>query len=677
MQIANRKLPQYLLMLMTLGVLAGVGGCLLRYRVEARNRRVELGVEWQEIAQLASLSGKSPLTVLNEFKERGVSALIVQEDTFASLEQTGAIVHNASKGLTEIRVESERVQEQIERALKIRNLAKNLTETAVTTQNTLKTPSEGTYFEGLTNIPDHTWRLLSPVPYTHLRTLGIGLPEDAVSTAKAAKLQIVARTSNFPGVTPTTAQNQLNSLKEQGVQMVIFTGEEVLGYRGLEAEVSQLLRDPKVSPKEGELPSTGVAFGAVEFGKQKGDVQISSHLHGDFIRVHSIQVAEMAQMTDKEIIERYVRAGQERNIRFLYIRLLTQAGIDPISDNLKYLDKIVRGLKSGSKWTGGALDTGVANRFSNPLIPRFLFAVIGLGVAGGLMWMLLCIAPFPKAFQTKGTFLLSVLCAGLSYWGEQGREYVALLAGIAFPTIACLSVFPNLLHAPETPDSPAVAFHKAVRALIQASLITSLGIVMVASILATRPFMMHVKQYLGIKVQHLIPLLIVATLAFLGGAAQDNETYIDFKRRIRTRAQQIANEPARFGILLLSLVVIVFLAFVVARTGNDSGAGASGIEMKFRALLEKVLVVRPRTKEFLFGHPFFLVGLALWWRGKRSWGLPLFVFGCMGQVSLLNTFCHIHTPLIISFWRDFIGLMIGIGLAWIAFQAVGRKSHVA
>ena len=335
----------------------------------------------------------------------------------------------------------------------------------------------------------------------------------------------------------------------------------------------------------------------------------------------------------------------------------------------------MRGLKSGTKWTGGGLDTGAANRFADPAIPRPLFALIGLGVAGGLMWMLHCIAPLSKTFEIRGSLLLSLLCGGLCYWNEQGREYVALLAGIAFPTIACLRVFPDLLGEANAPDSPAQAFRKAFRALLHASMITSLGIVMVASVLATRPFMMHVKQYMGIKAQHLIPLLIVATLAFLGGAARENEDYRAFKRRIRARIQQVANEPARFGVLLISLIVIGFLAFVVARTGNDSGAGASGIEMKLRAVLEKVLVVRPRTKEFLFGHPFFLVGLALWWRGKRSLGLPLFVFGCIGQVSLLNTFCHIHTPLIISFWRGVVGLAIGTIAGWIAFQFAGRRGQ--
>lgn len=682
MQTSNRPTPRPILLLVAIGVLAGLFGVLLRYRVEARNRRVELGVEWQEVAQLASMSGKSPVETLKEFKKRGVSGLIVQEDTLTSLEQSGEVVFEQTPTLGAIRVKSEDVLKRIEHTLKTRNLVGNLDDLLKgnsskpdnnENRKRLNTPSLFTYNGFLHG----SGVVLASVPYAYLRTSGVGLPPDALSAAKEAGLQVTARTGNFPGATPETIRRHLADLKEQGAQIVIFTGEEVLGYRGLEAETAQLLRDPKTPTKEGEPPSSGVAFGAVEFGKQKGDSKIAERLRGDFIRVHSIQVAEMATMTDKEIIERYVRAGQERNIRFLYVRLLTQAGVDPIEENLRYVEKIARGLKAGTKWTGGGLDTGTANRFADPAIPRPLFALIGLGVAGGLMWTLHCIAPLSKSFETRGAALFSLLFAGLCYWNEQGRQYAALLAGIAFPTIACLRVFPDLLSEPSESGSLSQAFRKAFRALASASLTTALGIVMVASVLATRPFMMHVKQYFGIKAQHLVPLLIVATLAFLGGAARENETLEAFKERIRARIRQVANEPARFGVLIVSLLVIIFLAFVVARTGNDSGAGASGIEMKFRALLEKVLVVRPRTKEFLFGHPFFLVGLALWLRGKRSLGLPLFVFGCIGQVSLLNTFCHIHTPLILSFWRDFIGLAIGTVLGWIALQVIGRDAKRA
>ena len=114
------------------------------------------------------------------------------------------------------------------------------------------------------------------------------------------------------------------------------------------------------------------------------------------------------------------------------------------------------------------------------------------------------------------------------------------------------------------------------------------------------------------------------------------------------------------------MVALAGFAMILARTGNEPGVGVSGFELKLRSVLDRVLPIRPRTKEFLIGHPIMVLGLGMWWRGRRKWALPLFVVGVIGQVSFLNTFCHIHTPLRLSFIRDITGLvlgtLIGIGL---------------
>lgn len=179
-------------------------------------------------------------------------------------------------------------------------------------------------------------------------------------------------------------------------------------------------------------------------------------------------------------------------------------------------------------------------------------------------------------------------------------------------------------------------------------------------LLATRPFMVQATQFLGIKAQHAVPLLIVTLAAVVGGVALPGETWERYKTRASEHFRAALDEPARFGMLIFGIVALAGLALVVARTGNDAGVGVSGIELKSRAILDRLLPARPRTKEFLVGHPAFLLGLAWWWRGRKRLGLTAFVIGSLGQVSILNTFCHIHTPLIISVWRDLIGLVFGI-----------------
>jgi hypothetical protein len=52
--------------------------------------------------------------------------------------------------------------------------------------------------------------------------------------------------------------------------------------------------------------------------------------------------------------------------------------------------------------------------------------------------------------------------------------------------------------------------------------------------------------------------------------------------------------------------------------------------------------------------------------------LPIFVVGVIGQVSILNTFCHTHTPLHLSLIRDVTGLVFGTVLGLALFWIVDR-----
>jgi hypothetical protein len=60
-----------------------------------------------------------------------------------------------------------------------------------------------------------------------------------------------------------------------------------------------------------------------------------------------------------------------------------------------------------------------------------------------------------------------------------------------------------------------------------------------------------------------------------------------------------------------------------------------------------------------------MLAVALALRNRRAW-LPLVaLLAGVGQVSLVNTFCHFHTPLVVSLLRTGHGLWIGalIGVA--------------
>jgi hypothetical protein len=121
-----------------------------------------------------------------------------------------------------------------------------------------------------------------------------------------------------------------------------------------------------------------------------------------------------------------------------------------------------------------------------------------------------------------------------------------------------------------------------------------------------------------------------------------------------------------------ALVVFVLLVLVVLRSGNDPGVGVSAGELKVRALLDQLLYTRPRFKEFLVGHPALVIGLALALLRRPKIALPFLLVGALGQVSMLNTFCHLHTPLLVSLLRAVLGFTIGAVLGTAACLVLVR-----
>ena len=104
-------------------------------------------------------------------------------------------------------------------------------------------------------------------------------------------------------------------------------------------------------------------------------------------------------------------------------------------------------------------------------------------------------------------------------------------------------------------------------------------------------------------------------------------------------------------------------AVYILRTGNF-GLPVANMEIVLREFLEKVLVVRPRTKEFLIGHPALYI-LLRERRGKAAWLMPVAV---IGQLSMVNTFSHIHTPLLVTLIRTGYGLVFGYIIGWTVYQ---------
>ncbi len=644
----HRSIHRITLALIAIGALAGLYAAALRFRAENRNRGVEMAIDAGEAATLAAVAHTSLDDVLLRFRALGVESLAISEDTPETLEDAGLLEVNATRNT--LAAASPALLDRIAQGFADRGL---VVEPGYKGDDPLWTA-----------FTDPSGRAVSVHGgYASLRTIGIGPDPATAAAAKRCGLGIVARIGNYPGASLPNMTRVLTRLRDVGATTVVFSGTEVLGYRGAHKDAAAAFEQ------------SGLRYGQIEFGKQKGDEKLAAALRSQFVRVHSIAEGEMGLLDRNEAIDRFARAARERNIRLCYIRMLSFAGADPVQENLDY----IKAIKVGTM-RRGEMGFRAATLFGDPGVPRWAFILIGLGVGAGAGLLLRRFVPMSSAAEVCVGVGMPLLAAALvGAGGETGRKMAALLASLVFPTLACLRREVLDDDAAEPPMLAGAAMRRAFGALVSASGVTALGIVYVIGLLASLPFMVKTEQFAGIKLAHGLPILLIGIVAITGLPAEGGW------RRACERAAALMAEPIRVGALLACIVAALGLGMAIMRTGNEPGVGVSGAELRARAVLDKVLPVRPRTKEFLIGHPCFVLAVGLWWRGRRRWAKPLFVVGAVGQVSILNTFCHIHTPLYLSFIRDLTGLAFGAALGaavllvveWLLIRRAARNGSAA
>lgn len=465
-----------------------------------------------------------------------------------------------------------------------------------------------------------------------LRTTAVGLnPYDALC-AKEAGLEIVARHANVLGANPAYIHDVLDESKSLGANAFLAAGEQVLGQRD------------SVEDMTSSLETLHMVYLTPEFTKIAGDAKATAFIPGRTIRLHSMQQAEVDKATPASIVDRYKLAFRERNIRWLLVRPVTFGGGDPVKALCESLESIKQGVAS----EGGALKT--PRPFTEPNVPRVAFLLIGLF---SVPWMAFVYVRYGRLDWQRWLIFVLLAGIGLAAFSESMRTYSALAIGVSGPIAAYA-----LWAANRDRWSPLVSF-------LAVSLVSLTAGLAVAGLLNGLPYFIQVKQALGIKMILIAPVLAVgAMLLYEFWTPKD-----------------LMQQPIQWGQALLSLAVAGAVLVLLMRSGNDSPGAVSDAELKFRALLDRFMYTRPRTKEILLGHPAMVLGLLTYqWSRRSPKVLPIAVvlltLGAVGQSDIVDTLCHLHTPLDIGLARIGLGVLIGgiIGLlAWVPLRALLRR----
>ncbi|HMS54685.1 MAG TPA: DUF5693 family protein [Fimbriimonadaceae bacterium] len=458
-------------------------------------------------------------------------------------------------------------------------------------------------------------QIILPLPPSKARELSIGLDPVQCKQIMAADLTVVARVANFVGSEPASINRTLEWASENGATALLPLGDQVLGRRDNMKMVALALRQ------------LGMAYCSPEFSKLGGDQNMLEFAPDNVIRLHAAQAAELDKLPLADAVERYVRAAKERNMRMLLLRPIALSSPSPLDSFGEFVGKVNEGL------TAEGLAIGRARPFSEFQSPVPSIAIAAVSVP--VIW-----------------FVLTSVLASFPWWTGIIAALLTL-ASLKLPFIGAICY-------------PVLGFILIDRVRLRSIWISFLIIALCAitgglAIAATHSgvaYTVRADQFTGVKAAHFAPLLLIAT----------------FWLSRLTNMRSGLDAPVSWRQALTTLVVLGALVFMAARTGNDNPAAVSGFELKLRSVLDSILLVRPRTKEFMIGHPLLFVGLGLliaFWNGRTrlapGWIALMLTAGAIGTTSIVNTFCHFHTPITLSLMRVLVGLISGgiIGaLAW-------------
>ncbi|WP_312504946.1 DUF5693 family protein [Lysinibacillus sp.] len=433
--------------------------------------------------------------------------------------------------------------------------------------------------------------------------------------------------------------DQLLALKEASAGRLLGQGDEAIGFG--QEKGNQLVE---------KLSDAGYYFYTIESNPLKGESKIAQMTDYDMIRLHSINVNKETKLKLNASIDRTTRAVKERNIRSIFYHIKTSGNAkENVEETIDYLNGVHDAMPDH-------FQPGEPKLFDKVAVPAWVTAAVLLAgilftfiVSELVKWM-------PLRIVAAG-FMAILAIAYFILKSTLFLQAFALIIAVLAPTYAVIKSAQG-----------STKMSKILVQYLKAVAISLIGIVIVIGLLNGNAFMTGFATFKGVKLVYLIPIMgvLLFTLIEINRLADQN-----IKKSL-SNTVTLLNKELKYWHVLLLIVVAGIGLFYISRTGNSGSV--SDLELAFRQWLENTLYVRPRTKEFLIGFPFFV--LALYVMGiNRKWGSILLVPGVIGFLSIVNTFTHLHIPVAVSVLRTLYSVSLGfvIGLVFIFIFKIGYR----
>lgn len=673
-----------------------------RYRVEKQNDTVEQVADYQAVLMMAQRDGLDAKTLLHKFKDAGITTLVVYDTTLERLDREGRLAaapgselahaapgawHGAFDALLQggtVRPDAVYVargadgtawQETME-DLRLRYGTDRIRTVAGGVVEVLGD-------DRLLQVPDYRSQ-------TPLMQAPLGLSTEELKAVQDAGFYVAVRTQNYLPVREEALHSMFRRIDASGAKVTSYIpcGSEVVGF------------PDKIQVMADELTKRNIRLGLLEhvtqlqFTKFDGLDPLLRAVDYNAPRVYNIDALENSKLLMPDALRRWALADEERNIRINYIRFFNkpQGSLSVERLNLSYVQQITESVKARGFRTGVATvlqnpygaqvlnSDGTLKRTENgapvfggayfPSPYFFLVTALG-GLAALALYLRLICRRFTMPYQLGLVVLGMVVTAATLLFGRGllMRQMLALVTASVFPVLS-ISVILRIWDEirGDGTSTPAI-LGNALWQLALAVAISLVGATLNAAIMGDNRFFLEADIYRGVKATFVLPV-VLTLLLFLseydifhcGGKAVAERPASALGQIVRV---------CRTRISLYHLVILgalLFAAYIfVGRSGHTDGVPVPALEIKLRVFLEQVMYARPREKEFMIGHPAFFLAAFAAYRKAPAWLRMVLVLGAViGQGSLVQTFCHMRTPAIMSYIRALDGYVLGAVLGVIA-----------
>ncbi|AIQ20920.1 hypothetical protein H70357_32800 [Paenibacillus sp. FSL H7-0357] len=649
--IASRK---WLWIIVIIGVLAALPVVYDRLQTEKSSKTVEFVFDYRDLVEVASYRSNPKDYIsdqLDRLKDAGVQSMAIYESTLEDYRKARRLMLWGAADIANLT--DTVIPENENYTYVLFTSADNSDALSAMIREAFSGLDIGTEdwsFRGQqgliikTPIEDATMKPLQPDPMTLDMLHGKGF-------------NIVPRLVDSLKYNQEAVQKLLDRYEELGVKRILFEGESVKGYND-DADLKSLDAFGKL------MKERGMGIAAIENIKaqQKGFNKLAYELDYNVARLYSLSEKDSG-LSPEIIADRFALATKDRNIRMIYLNTIPARNTAKaqVTDTL---DNLITSLSD----PGGAVDKIEDNGFT--LGQATAFEVVDssyqryfkLGAVIGAVSMVALLVSFFIPWLTLPAWVLGLLgSAGLLVVKPQLFEQaLALAVAISAPTVATVMAIRKINEQGPplrtnkltyTVMSPKRRLVHSLVLYVKTALISLSAVPFVIALLNNITYSLVLNQFRGVSLLHLAPIALTALYVLL---YRGEFTF--------SKTGQLLRTPITLIMVIAAGVLAIMGWYYLTRTGNSGSV--SPLEMTLRTFLENTVNIRPRNKEFLLAHPLFILGAFMAYKYRNA--AFIMIIAVIGQLSMVDTFAHIHSPVLISLIRGLLGLGIGLIIGLIA-----------